>query len=345
MPHTWDTASATPEAALQRLVEGNRRFRKAKGKSSARSWSRHLAVQAQRPFAIILGCSDSRTPVEILFDEGFGDLFVIRIAGNIVAPSVVGSIEFAASQFGSRLVVVMGHNRCGAIAATVKAIETGLGPESKNIRAITDRIAPHIQSLVRPGNPKTLLREAMRANVRASVDHLRHGSRLIEELVVAGRVAVVGAEYELETGAVHLLDSLPALATPPQAPQEAGRLRVQVKRIYEPAAVGDGYRVLVDRLWPRGISKQRAHLDAWLRELAPSDALRRWYGHRPTRWKEFQRRYGGELEDQKPALQRLVAEAQKGPLTLLYASRETERNNATALKLHLEGRLSTRRAP
>src|SRR5204862_4510426 len=114
--------------------------------SSARSWSSQLATQAQRPFAIILGCSDSRTPVEILFDEGFGDLFVVRIAGNIVAPSVVGSIEFAASQFGSRLVVVMGHTRCGAVGATVRAIETGAGPESTNIRSITNRIAPHVQS-------------------------------------------------------------------------------------------------------------------------------------------------------------------------------------------------------
>jgi len=128
---------------------------------------------------------------------------------------VVGSIEFAAAQFGSRLVVVLGHTRCGAIAATVKAIETGLGPESKNIRSITDRIAPHIEGLVRLGDPDGLIREAVRANVRASVDHLRHGSRLIEELVVAGRVAVVGAEYELETGAVHFLDGMPPAATRP----------------------------------------------------------------------------------------------------------------------------------
>src|SRR5207244_9205351 len=124
------------------------RFRDAQAASSARAWSRQLATEQQRPFAIILGCSDSRTPVEILFDQGFGELFVVRIAGNIVAPSVVGSIEFAASQFGTRLVVVMGHTRCGAVGATVKAVETGLGPESKNIRAITDRIAPHVGDLV-----------------------------------------------------------------------------------------------------------------------------------------------------------------------------------------------------
>jgi carbonic anhydrase len=204
-----DASSPSPEQALERLVDGNRRFREATGTSAARAWSPHLATNAQRPFAIVLGCSDSRTPVEILFDEGFGDLFVVRIAGNIVAPSVVGSIEFAAAQFGSRLVVVMGHTRCGAIAATVKALETGLGPESNNIRAITDRIAPHIESLVRPGDPEAVLREAVRANVRASADHLRHGSRLLEEYIVSGRVAVVGAEYELETGEVRFLDGVP----------------------------------------------------------------------------------------------------------------------------------------
>src|SRR5678815_64007 len=138
MPKTWDPGSLDPEQSLWRLAEGNRRFCAAIGSTTGRPWSDVLAREAQSPFAIVLGCSDSRTPVEVLFDQGFGDLFVVRIAGNIVAPSVVGSIEFAASQFGTRLVVVLGHSRCGAIAATVGAIRTGLGPESKNIRAITD---------------------------------------------------------------------------------------------------------------------------------------------------------------------------------------------------------------
>jgi len=209
MPTTSYPDSPTPEEALQRLRDGNRRFRETGGTTARRPWSEQIAKEVQRPFAIILGCSDSRMPVEILFDQGFGDLFVVRIAGNIVAPSVVGSIEFAASQFGARLVVVMGHTDCGAISATVKAIETGLGPESKNIRAITDRIAPHIASLVKPGDQATTLREAVRANVRASADHLRHGDRIIEEMVLEGRVAVIGAEYELETGAVHFFDSVP----------------------------------------------------------------------------------------------------------------------------------------
>ena len=211
MPHTWDPTSPTPEESLQRLLDGNQRFRAATEASSARRWSEHQAAQPQRPFAIVLGCSDSRTPVEILFDQGFGELFVVRVAGNVVAPSVIGSIEFAASQFGVRLVVVMGHTKCGAVHATVEALLTGLGPDSKNIRSITDRIAPHVQALVREGRSEKTLREAMRANVRASAEHLRRGSQILEDLVLAGRVVVVGAEYELETGIVRLVDDPPRL--------------------------------------------------------------------------------------------------------------------------------------
>jgi carbonic anhydrase len=207
---TKDPNDISAEASLARLIEGNRRFLAESSPTAARAFSSHLATRPQRPFAIVLGCSDSRTPVEILFDEGFGDLFVVRIAGNIVAPSVVGSIEFAASQFGSRLVVVMGHTGCGAVAATVRAIETGQGPGSKNLRSITDRIAPHVQALVRPGEAQpSMLREAVRANVRASADHLRHGSQILEELVLAGELAVVGAEYDLETGGVTFFDGVP----------------------------------------------------------------------------------------------------------------------------------------
>lgn len=197
----------TIQESLDRLTEGNRRFLGARGPTSGRPFCERMAEEGQQPFAIILGCSDSRTPVEILFDQGFGDLFVVRIAGNIVAPSIVGSIEFAASQFGSQLVVVMGHTRCGAVSATVDAIRTGRHPESSNLKAITDRIAPHVRSLTEVVDGKTLMRAAMRANVRASVDHLRHGSRVLEDLLLAGKLAVVGAEYELETGQVSFLDT------------------------------------------------------------------------------------------------------------------------------------------
>lgn len=198
----------TPKEALQRLVDGNQRFRAGRGTLGARTLRPELARAGQRPFAVVLGCSDSRTPVEILFDQGFGELFVVRVAGNIVAPSLVGSIEFAVSQFGTRLVVVMGHTRCGAVDATVRAIRSGAGPESKNIRSITDRIAPHVAEIAKLDVAhEAVVDMAVRANVRASVDHLRHGSQLLEELVASGDLVVVGAEYGLESGEVVLLDA------------------------------------------------------------------------------------------------------------------------------------------
>ncbi len=204
MPKTWDPSSLDPDAALHRLKVGNQRFLDGTA-TTTRSFEAARAYSPQRPFAIVLGCSDSRTPVEILFDQGFGDLFVVRIAGNIVAPSGVGSIEFAASAFGTRLVVVMGHTGCGAISATVQAIAGG-APESKNLRAITDRITPHIQGIAHANSGPETMRAAMRANVRASVDHLRHGSQILEELVMKGRLQVVGSEYDLETGRVNFFD-------------------------------------------------------------------------------------------------------------------------------------------
>jgi carbonic anhydrase len=217
VPYLFDPNSVAPQEALLRLVEGNARFLDGGSGPTSRSFRPELADRPQRPFAIVLGCSDSRMPVETVFDQGFGDLFVVRVAGHVVAPSIVGSIEFAASQFGTRLVVVLGHTRCGAIAATVEALRTGDAHRSRNIRSITDRIAPHIEDLVKPPGSASevaaqgsvdVARLAMRANVRASTDHLRHGSRLLEELVLAGRISILGAEYELETGRVNFLDGL-----------------------------------------------------------------------------------------------------------------------------------------
>jgi len=221
MPHTWDPDALSPSEGLQRLTEGNRRFCEDRA-AALRTFSADLAMRPQRPFAIILGCSDSRTPVEVLFDQGFGDLFVVRIAGNVVAPSVVGSIEFAASQFGTRLVVVLGHTRCGAIAATVEAIRTSNGPASKNIRSITDRIFPHIEHTARASQSTdgAFMRSLMRDNVQASADHLRHGSRIIEDLVLADRLAVVTADYELETGRVQFFGDLPETVDGPERRQK-----------------------------------------------------------------------------------------------------------------------------
>ncbi len=201
--------------ALARLVEGNRRF--ARDESTSRSHRADLAA-GQEPFAIVLGCSDSRVPAELVFDQGFGDLFVIRVAGNIVAPSQVGSVEFAAARFGTRLVLVLGHTQCGAITAALEELEGHPSAQSRNLRSIVDRVRPAVESVLAArtaGAPAKEAREALvhaavRANVRAAADHLRHGSPLLEQLVRADGLLVVGAEYSLETGQVDFFDGVPA---------------------------------------------------------------------------------------------------------------------------------------
>src|SRR5262245_37445201 len=165
--------------ALTRLREGNRRFANDETITHELSNSaRRAALMAgQEPFAIIFGCSDSRVPAEMVFDQSFGDLFVIRVAGNVVAPSLVGSVEFAASRFGTRLVVVMGHSQCGAITATLEELQGRATSQSRNLRSIVNRVRPSVETLLnhrRDGDPDALIRDAVRANVRASVNHLQH---------------------------------------------------------------------------------------------------------------------------------------------------------------------------
>jgi carbonic anhydrase len=197
--------------ALERLREGNRRFvANVRGSDAFVSHLRRAELTAgQQPFAIILGCSDSRVPAEIVFDQGLGDLFVIRVAGNIVAPSQVGSVEFAAAKFGTRLVVVLGHSRCGAILATIDEMAKPTENQSRNLRAIVDRVRPSIAALMStdlPPDTEGFVKHAVRANIRASVDHLRHGSELLENLIRDEALLVVGAEYSLETGVVTFFD-------------------------------------------------------------------------------------------------------------------------------------------
>ena len=200
--------------ALQRLREGNRRFVSDDPRpevGASRSRRRELA-SGQEPFAIILGCSDSRVPAEIVFDQGLGDLFVIRVAGNIVAPSQVGSVEFAADQFGTRLVVVLGHSACGAIAATLEELGRPSAEQSRNIRSIVDRIRPTVEPILSANlgaSPGLLMEQAVRANIRASAHHLRHGSEILEQLIQNDGLVVVGAEYSLETGVVDFFDGVP----------------------------------------------------------------------------------------------------------------------------------------
>ena len=203
------------QEALERLREGNRRFvSDVRNHDTLLSHSRRAKLaKEQRPFAIILGCSDSRVPAEIVFDQGLGDLFVIRVAGNIVAPSQVGSVEFAATRFGTRLVVVLGHSQCGAILATLEELRKPTARQSRNLRSIVDRIRPSVEELLKTklkNDLDALVRQAVRANIDVSVDHLRHGSEVLEQLVQDAGLLVVGAEYSVETGVVEFFDGVEA---------------------------------------------------------------------------------------------------------------------------------------
>ncbi len=200
--------------ALTLLRDGNRRFvADVRSHDTLPSRARRIELAAgQEPFAAILGCSDSRVPVEIVFDQGLGDLFVIRVAGNIVAPSQVGSVEFAAEQFGTRLVVVLGHSQCGAIGATLEQLQRPKENQSHNLHSIVDLIRPSVEGLLAPDlryDLEELVHQAVRANIRASANHLRHGSEIIEQLIRNDGLLVVGAEYSLESGIVDFFDGVP----------------------------------------------------------------------------------------------------------------------------------------
>jgi len=201
--------------ALERLHEGNLRFTSDDEEPSmlTSQAARRQLTYGQEPFAIVFGCSDSRVPVEIVFDQGLGDLFVIRVAGNVVAPSQIGSVEFAAHQFGTRLVVVMGHSKCGAVTATIEELERPEKNRSPNLRSIVDRIRPAVEDLMDTdlrSDHDALLEHAVRANIRASANQLRHGSQILEGLIQNEGLLVVGAEYSLETGHVDFFDGVPA---------------------------------------------------------------------------------------------------------------------------------------
>jgi carbonic anhydrase len=204
----------TGREALTRLREGNERFiADVRSINSLASYMRRSELaEGQAPFAIILGCADSRVPAEIVFDQGLGDLFVIRVAGNIVAPSQVGSVEFAAARYQTRLVVVLGHSQCGAIAATIEEIRATGPNASSNLRSIVERIRPSVQGLFDTdlaSDEAALTAHAVRANVRASANHLRHGSPLLEKLIQEEGLLVVGAEYSLDSGKVEFFDGVP----------------------------------------------------------------------------------------------------------------------------------------
>lgn len=196
--------------SLERLRAGNKAFASSMRTGEALNNRRGDLPRDQDPFAIILGCSDARVPAEIIFNQGLGDLFVIRVAGNIVAPSQVGSVEFAAARYNAKLVVVLGHTQCGAILATLEELQQPNDNQSPNLRSIVDRVRPSVEVLLETemrNDMDKLVRHAVRANVRASVSHLRHGSALMESIIQSKGLAVVGAEYSLESGEVEFFDT------------------------------------------------------------------------------------------------------------------------------------------
>jgi len=203
--------------ALERLSEGNRRFACEERSPDiiVPAVHRQSLIARQEPFAVILGCSDSRVPVELIFGQGLGDLFVIRVAGNVVASSQIGSVEFAAEQFGTRLVVVLGHTHCGAVEATLAELQRPTAQQSPNLRSIVDRIRPSVEGLLATElrhDRAALTREAVRANVRMAVHQLRNGSAILERLIRSDDLLIVGAEYALETGKVEFFEGVPEIA-------------------------------------------------------------------------------------------------------------------------------------
>jgi carbonic anhydrase len=214
LPGEDEASMISARQALKRLREGNRRFVSGvRSRDTFPSGTRRAELATrQEPFAIVLGCSDSRVPAEIVFDQGLGGLFVVRVAGNIVASSQVGSVEFAAARFGTRLVVVLGHSQCGAVLATLEELKQPTDSQSRSLRSIVDRIRPSVEPLLATElrhDPDALVRHAVRANIRASANHLRHGSDILEQLIQEDGLFVVGAEYSLETGVVDFFDGMP----------------------------------------------------------------------------------------------------------------------------------------
>lgn len=197
----------TAQEALERLKAGNARFVENLREDSPCMLSNKKPelVEEQAPFAIILGCSDARVPAELVFDQGLGDLFVIRVAGNVVAPSGIGSVEFAALSFGTPLVVVLGHSNCGAVKATLDALMGNSKIPTSNLHSIIKRVRPVAETVLaanHSGDYGELMEQAVRANVRTSVEHLSSGSSTLEKLISEGKLMVVGAEYSLATGEV-----------------------------------------------------------------------------------------------------------------------------------------------
>lgn len=199
-----------PDLALQSLKDGNELYVKAIKDSTDLNTPITLrdVDLGQQPFAIILSCSDSRVPAELIFNCGIGELFIIRVAGNIASPTQIGSIEYACQNLGAQLVVVMGHSHCGAVSATIGTLSNSKHELSPNLESIIDQITPAVRPIVEAdqhadeADDESLLDKAVRANVSYTVNNLSAQSEVLSTLMAEQKLAVIGAEYALETGKV-----------------------------------------------------------------------------------------------------------------------------------------------
>ena len=208
----------SPQYSLERLREGNQRYvtgTRIHGSGLDHS-RRHELVSAQTPFAVILGCADSRVPPEIVFDQGLGDLFVIRVAGNVAQPFEIGSAEYAVARLNTKLIVVLGHSGCGAVKAALSTLQGRANGLSPSLDSLVKKIEPAVSGLLADAanrSPEELLSLAVRANVRNSMQQLQADSELLSQRVQDGTLAIVGAEYSLATGAVGFLSDVPSTPT------------------------------------------------------------------------------------------------------------------------------------
>jgi carbonic anhydrase len=191
--------SLDPEQALKRLLDGNQRFLQQQLKNPDRSKERLKELaQVQHPFATILSCADSRVAPEILFDEGMGDLFDVRVAGNVVTPEVLGSLEYAVAVLNTPLVMILGHERCGAVTAAIKNERI-----SNNVSALVKAIAPAISKV--KDKDGDVIEQAVVANVHYQIEQLKQNSVILSERSLEGKLKVIGGRYDLDTGEVTLV--------------------------------------------------------------------------------------------------------------------------------------------
>lgn len=193
-------AAAAQSDPLNRLLDGNRRFATAQATHPHQTAARRGEVgSSQKPYAVIVGCADSRVPPEVVFDQGLGDLFVVRVAGQVVDDTALGSIEFAVAKLGARLIVVLGHERCGAVEAALAG-----NPVPGHISSLVDAIKPGIHGAA--AAPGDALDNAVGDNVRAVVDRLRRSEPILAALVRDGSLRIVGAVYDLDTGIAQVVE-------------------------------------------------------------------------------------------------------------------------------------------